>query len=124
MLQLQLEKRITGEGSATVSSRLFASRSSFRTYPLTLFALTQIIERIRHSTSYISTLSPHLQEQATLSYAISLKAVFIVQAALALLAILVTLCLPEYPLDGNGGGAERAREARKAKDLARREEED
>lgn len=42
-----------------------------------------------------------------------------VQAGLAFLAILVTLCLPEYPLDGNGGGAEQAKVAKKSKDVER-----
>ncbi|KAL7410721.1 MFS general substrate transporter [Mrakia frigida] len=95
VLQSELSKRITGEGSQAV------------------------IEKIRHSTSYISTLPPLLQQQATQSYAKSLKAVFMVQAGLAFLAILVTLCLPEYPLDGNGGGAEQAKVAKKSKDVER-----
>ncbi|OBZ77059.1 Multidrug resistance protein fnx1 [Grifola frondosa] len=60
----------------------------------------QIIEDIRHSTSIIPTLSPHLRKAAVDSYADALRVVFICQAAMNFLCLLCCLAIQESPLPG------------------------
>jgi hypothetical protein len=69
-----------------------------------VLSLYQIISNIRHSTAYIRHLPPQLQAEATQSWAVALKTVFYIQAALAGLTFLFSLLLDEIPLGGKGAG--------------------
>lgn len=59
----------------------------------------EIVNQIRHSTTLIGGLPPDLQRAARESYAISLRAVFILAGCSTLLAYLVRLPIPEKNLD-------------------------
>ncbi|KDQ16462.1 hypothetical protein BOTBODRAFT_249453 [Botryobasidium botryosum FD-172 SS1] len=61
----------------------------------------EIIRKIRHSTTIIPTLSPELRKAAVDSYALSIRTVFICQAAVAFLAFLTSLPIEECPLPGS-----------------------
>ncbi|KAH9890458.1 vacuolar amino acid permease [Cubamyces lactineus] len=57
------------------------------------------ISKIRHSSTLVAKLPPDLQRAARDSYAISLRAVFIMAAVSTLLAYIVRLPIPDKPLD-------------------------
>lgn len=59
----------------------------------------EIVSQIRHSTTLVAGLPPDLQRAARESYAISLRAVFILAGCSTLLAYLVRLPIPEKNLD-------------------------
>jgi len=61
----------------------------------------QIIESIRHSTSFISTLDPLRRQAAVDAYALSIRIVFICQAALNFITFLTCLPIQENPLPGS-----------------------
>ncbi|KDQ16463.1 hypothetical protein BOTBODRAFT_129843 [Botryobasidium botryosum FD-172 SS1] len=61
----------------------------------------EIIRQIRHSTTIIPTLSPELRKAAVDSYALSIRTVFVCQAAVAFLAFLASLPIEEFPLPGS-----------------------
>ncbi|KAI0713744.1 MFS general substrate transporter [Earliella scabrosa] len=75
ILTTELHKRIHGEGAE------------------------EIISKIRHSSKLVADLEPDLQRAARDSYAISLRAVFIMAAVSTLLAYIVRLPIPDKPLD-------------------------
>ncbi|KAH9857446.1 vacuolar amino acid permease [Lenzites betulinus] len=58
-----------------------------------------IINRIRHSSTLVAHLPPDLQRAARDSYALSLRAVFILAAVATLLAYIVRLPIPDQTLD-------------------------
>ncbi|CCM01688.1 uncharacterized protein FIBRA_03752 [Fibroporia radiculosa] len=60
----------------------------------------EIIEKIRHSTSIISELSPPLRQAAVSSYADALRIVFICQAAANFFCLLCCIPIQENPLPG------------------------
>jgi len=74
ILTIQLRKRITGPDAL------------------------EIIERIRHSTTIIPELPTHLRVAAVTSYADALRAVFICQVALNVLALVCCIPIQENPL--------------------------
>ncbi|THH21242.1 hypothetical protein EUX98_g8426 [Antrodiella citrinella] len=76
-LNEELRKRIQGEGSE------------------------EIINRIRHSATLVSKLSPELQRKARDSYAISLQAVFIMAATATFIAYCARLPIPDKSLDSS-----------------------
>ncbi|KAI8974212.1 vacuolar amino acid permease [Trametes punicea] len=59
----------------------------------------ETISKIRHSSTLVAKLPPDLQRAARDSYAISLRAVFIMAAVSTLLAYIVRLPIPDKPLD-------------------------
>ncbi|KAI0738091.1 major facilitator superfamily domain-containing protein [Daedaleopsis nitida] len=59
----------------------------------------EMISKIRHSSTLVAQLPPDLQRAARDSYAISLRAVFIMAAVSTLLAYIVRLPIPDQPLD-------------------------
>ncbi|KAH7890146.1 major facilitator superfamily domain-containing protein [Phlebopus sp. FC_14] len=59
----------------------------------------EIIEMIRHSAKFVAVLPPDLQRAARDSYAVALRAVFILAGCSTLLAFLVRLPIPEKTLD-------------------------
>ncbi|GBE82865.1 Multidrug resistance protein [Sparassis crispa] len=59
----------------------------------------EIITKIRHSAMLVARLPPDLQRAARDSYAISLRAVFIMAACATFLAYLARLPIPDKPLD-------------------------
>ncbi|KAF8305810.1 vacuolar amino acid permease [Cantharellus anzutake] len=58
----------------------------------------RIIRKIRHSTSIIPTLEPDVRQKAVDSWASSLRIVFILQAVVALLTLLICLPIQEFDL--------------------------
>lgn len=66
--------------------------------PPTSHLSPQIISRIRHSTTLVARLDPELQRAARDSYAVSLRAVFLLAACSTLLAYIVRL--PVSPSSG------------------------
>ena len=52
----------------------------------------------RHSTNVIPTLDPRLRHEAVRAYSVALRAVFLCQTAIALLALLAALPIEEHPL--------------------------
>ncbi|KAF8308600.1 MFS general substrate transporter [Clavulina sp. PMI_390] len=58
----------------------------------------ELIREIRHSTSIIPTLEPELRDAAVTSWAIALRAVFIFNAILALVALLACIPMEEHEL--------------------------
>ncbi|KAH9939440.1 MFS general substrate transporter [Amylocystis lapponica] len=60
----------------------------------------EMISRIRHSATLVAHLPPDLQRAARDSYAVALRAVFIMAACSTLLAYLVRIPIPDKPLDG------------------------
>ncbi|KAF8126630.1 MFS general substrate transporter [Boletus edulis] len=75
----------------------------------------EIISHIRHSTTLVAQLPPDLQRAARDSYAVSLRAVFLLAACSTLLAYFVRLPVPEKTLEGSGKTSDESRvEARTA----------
>ncbi|KAM0752968.1 MFS general substrate transporter [Meredithblackwellia eburnea MCA 4105] len=87
VLTAQLHDRITGEGAA------------------------ETIDQIRHVSTSIITLPPHLREAAVASYTTGLRAVFILNACIAFLCFAFTLPIKQYPLHGSFEEEEAARRA-------------
>jgi len=58
-----------------------------------------LINRIRHSATLVATLPPETQRAARDSYAIALRAVFVMAACSSAVAFIVRLPIPEKPLD-------------------------
>ncbi|KAG8955270.1 hypothetical protein FRC03_011230 [Tulasnella sp. 419] len=62
---------------------------------------SELIKAIRHSTIIIPSLDPPVRQAAVESYSLALRAVFIVQTAVALLTLLSCLPIEEHPLPGS-----------------------
>lgn len=60
-----------------------------------------IIQRVRHSTAVIPTLDPARRAAAVAAYGSALRAAFIAQTAVAVLTMLSTLPIEEFPLAGS-----------------------
>ncbi|KAG6375867.1 major facilitator superfamily domain-containing protein [Boletus reticuloceps] len=69
----------------------------------------EIISHIRHSTTLVAQLPPDLQRVARDSYAVSLRAVFLLAACSTLLAYFVRLPVPEKKLEGSGKTSDESR---------------
>ncbi|KAH7890122.1 major facilitator superfamily domain-containing protein [Phlebopus sp. FC_14] len=96
----QLFRGIGQVSGVAVSSALFQSQldAELRKRIQTPDA-DEIIEKIRHSAKLVAVLPPDLQRAARDSYAVALRAVFILAGCSTLLAFLVRLPIPEKTLD-------------------------
>ncbi|OBZ75247.1 Multidrug resistance protein fnx1, partial [Grifola frondosa] len=96
----QLFRGIGQVGGVAISAAVF---QSLLTYELRQRIsgdnAEEIISKIRHSATMVARLPPHLQRAARDSYAISLRAVFIMAACATLLAYVARLGIPDQALD-------------------------
>ncbi|GAA5892113.1 hypothetical protein JCM5296_004065 [Sporobolomyces johnsonii] len=88
VLTSELHKRITGKGAE------------------------KVIEKIRHVATSIPSLPPHQQQAARDSYNSALRAVFLLNLAVAVVCFLSSLPIREYPLHGSFAEEEEARRQR------------
>lgn len=86
LLNAELHKRITGEGAEEVGNS-YCNVS----FLLANFVVSQTIRKIRHSATLVAHLPPELQRAARDSYAVGLRAVFIMAACSTFIAYLVRL---------------------------------
>jgi len=96
----QLWRGIGQVGGVAVSSAVFQSKldTELRKY-ITGPKAEELIRKIRHSSSVVSSLPDDIEKIARDSYAKSLKTVFIYAACSTMLAFLVRLPIPDKDLD-------------------------
>ncbi|KAG2049489.1 MFS general substrate transporter [Suillus hirtellus] len=96
----QLFRGIGQVGGVAISSALFQYKLDYELRSrIHGDGAAEIVSRIRHSTTLLGELPPDLQRAARESYAIGLRAVFMLAACSALLAYFVRLPIPEKNLD-------------------------
>ncbi|KAI0761482.1 vacuolar amino acid permease [Trametes elegans] len=96
----QLFRGVGQVGGVAISSALFQSILNTELHKrIHRPDAEQIITKIRHSSTLVASLPPDLQRHARDSYAISLRAVFVMASVSTLLAYLVRLPIPDKPLD-------------------------
>ncbi|RPD55294.1 vacuolar amino acid permease [Lentinus tigrinus ALCF2SS1-7] len=96
----QLFRGIGQVGGVAISSALFQSILNVELHKrIHTPDAEEMISKIRHSSTLVAQLRPDLQRAARDSYAISLRAVFIMAAVSTLLAYIVRLPIPDKPLD-------------------------
>lgn len=96
----QLFRGMGQVGGVAISSALFQYKLDYELRSrIHGDGAAEIVSRIRHSTTLVGGLPPDLQRAARDSYAISLRAVFMLAACSTLLAYLVRLPIPEKNLD-------------------------
>ncbi|KAK4054525.1 AAA ATPase midasin [Microbotryomycetes sp. JL201] len=76
------------------------------------FSIEKVIEKIRHVSTSISKLPPDLQRAARTSYHDALRAVFLLNMAMAAICFVSTWFLKEFPLPGSFEEEERQRQQR------------
>ncbi|TBU29286.1 MFS general substrate transporter [Dichomitus squalens] len=96
----QLFRGIGQVGGVAISAALFQSILNVELHKrIHTPDAEEMISKIRHSSTLVAQLPPHLQRAARDSYAISLRAVFIFAAIATLAAYLVRLPIPDKILD-------------------------
>ncbi|KAM5542022.1 hypothetical protein V8D89_004332 [Ganoderma adspersum] len=96
----QLFRGIGQVGGVAISAALFQSVLARELHKrIQTPDAEEMISKIRHSSTLVAQLPPHLQRAARDSYAISLRAVFIFAAVATLAAYIVRLPIPDKPLD-------------------------
>ncbi|KAI0668302.1 vacuolar amino acid permease [Trametes maxima] len=96
----QLFRGVGQVGGVAISSALFQSILNTELHKrIHRPDAEEIISKIRHSSTLVAKLPPDLQRSARDSYAISLRAVFIMASVSTFLAYLVRLPIPDKPLD-------------------------
>lgn len=97
----QLFRGIGQVGGVAISSALFQYKLDYELRSrIHGDGAAEIVSRIRHSTTLVGGLPLDLQRAARESYAISLRAVFMLAACSTLLAYIARLPIPEKNLDG------------------------
>jgi hypothetical protein len=92
MLSSELRKRIDTPDAEDVSDLFIFSTETWLYISMhSLNLLSQLIDRLRHSARLVADLPPDLQQKAKDSYAVSLRAVFILAACATFLAFVVRL---------------------------------
>ncbi|KAH7924071.1 MFS general substrate transporter [Leucogyrophana mollusca] len=96
----QVFRGIGQVGGVAISSALFQSKLDTELHRrIHTPDAEEVISKIRHSAKLVASLPPDLQRAARDSYAISLKAVFVLAACSTFLAYLVRLPIPEKALE-------------------------
>ncbi|CDO71943.1 hypothetical protein BN946_scf184940.g90 [Trametes cinnabarina] len=96
----QLFRGIGQVGGVAISAALFQSILNDELHKrITGPNAEENISMIRHSSTLVAKLPPNLQRAARDSYALSLRAVFIMAAGSTFLAYIVRLPIPDKPLD-------------------------
>ena len=113
VLLASLRRRISGPGSEEVSSQ--KAEELVRSLSFSL-ELGQIIDRIRHVSTSIPELPESLQGQARGAYHDALRAVFLLNAGMALLCWISMTGLREFPLPATFAEEQKQQRARTGED--------
>ncbi|PCH38509.1 vacuolar amino acid permease [Wolfiporia cocos MD-104 SS10] len=98
----QLFRGIGQVGGVAISAALFQTMLNSELHKrIHGLNAEETIEKIRHSATLVAKLPPDLQRAARDSYAISLRAVFLMAATSTFLAYLARLPIPDKPLDAS-----------------------